>query len=474
MCLFLEALVFAGRGDEALALWQSASERGLRVLSRTLTRLMMASAESGLVRIEPSLGARLFEERLYGEGVSSAAEAIRAHGSRGAASDAVALYRRARVAPRLRRGASGKLSATQVNEHRQLLSAALVACARAADATLAVTLLHEVEEEGGKVLDPPHVATVMLACRNAGLLRTGYAELTRAYRADLACIVGLMTLLRGCELHADAPLALEVFRWGVRSGLLPAANPAEQNGAVQYLVGAVMPSGGRPANRQLLEAGRAIFSASSRWLAPEVQRTFGQELVLGFTLSGAVEDAVSLLAVGRAHGLLLAPNATREQDLISELYEAGRLAEARAVLDEMREQRTLPEWRPPAPRRRTFKPRTPRSKLRAQTSKVRLDKMDAELDALSRNAVLFGAAANAAARGGGYAPGSASRLLARAPVVVPRSRWHGIARESHWQSVHTHRRHAGHLWAAESTPLVDRDSAGQLWVTKPPVLRRGS
>ena len=39
MCLFLEALVFAGRGDEALALWQSASERGLRVLSRTLTRL---------------------------------------------------------------------------------------------------------------------------------------------------------------------------------------------------------------------------------------------------------------------------------------------------------------------------------------------------------------------------------------------------------------------------------------------------
>ena len=86
-------------------------------------------------------------------------QAIRAHGSRGAASDAVALYRRARVAPRLRRGASGKLSATQVNEHRQLLSAALVACARAADATLAVTLLHEVEEEGGKVLDPPHVAT---------------------------------------------------------------------------------------------------------------------------------------------------------------------------------------------------------------------------------------------------------------------------------------------------------------------------
>ena len=61
-----------------------------------------------------------------------------------------------------------------------------------------------------------------------------------------------------------------------------------------------MPSGGRPANRQLLEAGRAIFSASSRWLAPEVQRTFGQELVLGFTLSGAVEDAVSLLAAGRA------------------------------------------------------------------------------------------------------------------------------------------------------------------------------
>ena len=39
-----------------------------------------------------------------------------------------------------------------------------------------------------------------------------YAELTRAYRADLACIVGLMTLLRGCELHADAPLALEAFR----------------------------------------------------------------------------------------------------------------------------------------------------------------------------------------------------------------------------------------------------------------------
>ena len=74
------------------------------------------------------------------------------------------------------------------------------------------------------------------------------------------------------------------------------------SGAVQYLVGAVMPSGGRPANRQLLEAGRAIFSASSRWLAPEVQRTFGQELVLGFTLSGAVEDAVSLLAAGRAHG----------------------------------------------------------------------------------------------------------------------------------------------------------------------------
>ena len=124
------------------------------------------------------------------------------------------------------------------------------------------------------------------------------------------------------------------------------------SGAVQYLVGAVMPSGGRSANRQLLEVGRAIFSASSRWLSPEVQRTFGQELVLGFTLSGAVEDAVSLLAAGRAHGarpemqprasrdraavgqgplislplgLLLAPNATREQDLISELYEAIEL-----------------------------------------------------------------------------------------------------------------------------------------------------
>ena len=47
------------------------------------------------------------------------------------------------------------------------------------------------------------------------------------------------------------------------------------SGAVQYLVGAVMPSGGRPANRQLLEAGRAIFSASSRWLAPEVQGLYG-------------------------------------------------------------------------------------------------------------------------------------------------------------------------------------------------------
>ena len=50
-----------------------------------------------------------------------------------------------------------------------------------------------------------------------------YAELTRAYRADLACIVGLMTLLRGCELHADAPLALEA------SGGTPLLGPEDMS-----------------------------------------------------------------------------------------------------------------------------------------------------------------------------------------------------------------------------------------------------
>lgn len=224
-----------------------------------------------------------------------------------------------------------------------------------------------------------------------------YAELTRAYRADLACIVGLMTLLRGCELHADAPLALEAFRrdsstrprghvhepsrdtplrssggasargccrrptrpsrtarcsrltrrWSLAQSLVSVASVrrgavfGRRCDAVGRAARKQAAARGGPRHLQRVEPLARARGAEDVW--PRARpRLYAERRCGGRRLAARggprsrreserqPRGSRDRAAVGRGplislpSGLLLAPNATREQDLISELYEAGR------------------------------------------------------------------------------------------------------------------------------------------------------
>jgi len=51
----------------------------------------------------------------------------------------------------------------------------------------------------------------------------------------LAEAVGVLSLLRGCEMHHDATLALQIFSWGLRTALIDSASSGEQVSTLLYL-----------------------------------------------------------------------------------------------------------------------------------------------------------------------------------------------------------------------------------------------
>ena len=94
MCELLDALIGADRTAEALAIWDSASQRGLRARQRTLTKLMAAANEPAQAVANPMLASRLYDARLFGDGITGELQMIHALGMTGKLQEALEVFRR--------------------------------------------------------------------------------------------------------------------------------------------------------------------------------------------------------------------------------------------------------------------------------------------------------------------------------------------------------------------------------------------
>jgi len=392
MCALLDALISSGRSDEALAIWRSASKRGLRVHKRPLLRRLLAAAgKPRQSRVNPWLLTQLYEQRLYGEGVGPELEMIRAHGSRGALSMAMDVYHKAFASspqPLLPQSSRRQCKLEQT----QLLNEALAACARCRSAATALLLLSDADERHPEVPDDVSINTVVHCCRLEGRLRAAFDVLKKGAAKGLANAMGIVALLKGCVDNCDAALALQVYQWAQIERLLQQAPETHQKQAMQHLIGAIVPDAHQQTAHsvQLLEELTHLYLNSFEDDASEpfVYWRLGRALVVAFIRSGQLSTALSLIKTARQRGELLAPSSGHETELIAAIVDRGRLKEFASVLDEFRSQRRLPRW--PV---HTISPR--RSSCASSVNKILKPEPDEALLALQCN-VIWNASRNLA------------------------------------------------------------------------------
>jgi len=271
-------------------------------------------------------------------------------------------------------------------ENRQLLNAALLACARAGDARAALRLYGEASERWPAAADEVSVNTLLLACREGGELSLGFALLVEALDARVGsrmrssavsggnynnslngakCMVGVRTLMRGCREAGEADLAARVYGWATSADGPGGGGASAASRAVllDQLLLTLLPriasydnddgmprNGGGPPRRAAaavvndshLAAAADAFADGCAAGLPFTAHKHGLALVLALARAGDVDSACrTLWEAEQRHSLLLAPRLAVEGRLLRSLDNpdaAARLA------DEFASQRASPLW----------------------------------------------------------------------------------------------------------------------------------
>ena len=366
----VDALILAGRGEDALALWiqgDAVSRIGgrvprLKLGGRTLLRLLEAAGDPRIAASSPFLARRLYECRTEAEGVRRGVLPetllIKAHANRGELEQALCVFNETLAA-----AAALAVDRAPASELSGLLNAALSACAACADPARAMHIFAEASLTRPSLLDDGSVRQMMLAYCSGLQLHSGFEALRALPRATdgqpRGGIEAVLILMNACATLQDATLALELLRWASLEDILGKAAVSLQTAIVCSFLDVLLPSDGRPPPVQLLELALVEYrrALDDKRVAPFVTFRIGRGLVEGLLRAARPALAFEFLheaRVGRrGRAQLLALSPRMERMLMRRFFDGTLpglrqpdLAAAIAVVDEFKTQRLQPAWPP--------------------------------------------------------------------------------------------------------------------------------
>ena len=367
----VDALLFCGRGEEALILWGHAdvvSRRGgvvpaFKLGGRTLLRLLKAAGEPRITSASSFLAQRIYERRTEAEGVRHGLLPeillIKACADSGDLQRALHIFNETLAA----KAAAPAVARAVPSELSGLLNAVLAACATCAAPAKALHILLETSSNRASLLDDGSLRQVLLACCSGLELHRGFEVLRSLPRAAdgrrRGGIEAVLILMNACELLQDATLALELLRWASREDILGEAATSQQAAAICSFLDVLLPSDGRPPPLQLLELALTEYwrAFNDARLAPFVTFRLGRGLVEGYLRATRPAQALNLLREARVGGgggaQLLALPPHIERTLMGRFFNGSLpgltqldIAAAVTVVDEFNAQRQQAEWPP--------------------------------------------------------------------------------------------------------------------------------